>query len=291
MKNKNKIQEKVGFIGLGNMGHPMAKNLEYAGFELSVYNRTAVRAADFVQNSTVCADIADLVKNATLIFTMLTNDEAVERVYNEIVENEIEGKLFVDMSTISIDMSQKICTLINSKGGHFLDAPVAGSTKPAEEGKLIIMVGGTEINLHRALPYLEKMGKKVKYLGPNGKGLAAKISINYFLSIIYEGLAETVLLSDHLGIDRSDMLEIINESASGSGATLVKTPMLLKSDYKPAFSLNLMLKDIKLASCTEATSPTGKTVLDVFQKASDHGYGEKDVISVIEFLKNVENKR
>lgn len=277
--------EKLGFIGLGNMGHPMAKNLEKAGFPLSVYNRTSEKAADFRAESTVYESISDLVNNSDIIFTMVTNDDAAKDVYQQILKEDLTGKLFVDMSTISQEMSKELSDAVSIEEGNFIDAPVAGSTKPAAEGTLIIMVGGDEKDVKRALPYLEKLGKKVKHLGEHGKGLAAKISINYFLAMIYEGLAETVLLSDTLGVDRKDMLEIINESASGSGATKVKTPLLLEDNFTAAFALDLMLKDIRLAKNAGANLPLGNQNLAIYEKASKNGFGKEDVIGIINYLK------
>ena len=279
--------EKLGFIGLGNMGHPMAKNLEKAGFPLFVYNRTVEKAEDFRAASTVCKTISDLVNNADIIFTMLTNDAAVKSVYEAVLKEDIKGKLFVDLSTISQSASLEIGNAVRAKGGSLIDAPVAGSTKPAAEGTLIIMAGGDDKDIQRALPYLYKMGKLVKHLGKNGKGLAAKISVNYFLAMIYEGLAETILLSDKLGLGRKDMLDIINESASGSGATKVKTPLLLDNDFKPAFALDLMLKDILLAKDAGADYPVGRSIVETYRKAHDAGFGKEDVIGVINYLKDI----
>lgn len=276
--------EKIGFIGLGNMGHPMAKNLEKAGFSLSVFNRTEEKAEDFKGKSNICQSVEELVNNSDIIFTMLTNDAAVKTVYQEILKNDLSGKLFVDMSTISQEMSKEVGDAVKIEEASFLDAPVAGSTKPAAEGTLIIMVGGNNEDLKRATPYLEKVGK-IKYLGENGKGLAAKISINYFLAMIYEGLAETVLLSDKLGIDREAMLAIINESASGSGATKVKTPLLLENKFDAAFALDLMLKDIRLAKNAGADLPLGNRNLETYEKASAAGFGKNDVIGIIQYLK------
>jgi 3-hydroxyisobutyrate dehydrogenase len=277
--------EKLGFIGLGNMGYSMAKNLEKAGFPLSVYNRTVEKAEDFKENSVVYKNVSDLVKNSDIIFTMLTNDEAVKAVYEEVLTLNISGKLFIDMSTISPEVSKEIANALKIKEGSFLDAPVAGSTKPAADGTLIIMVGGEEKDLERVLPYFEKLGKQVKHLGENGKGLAAKLSVNYFISTIYQGLAETILLSDKLGIERKDMLEIINESASGSGATKVKTPLLIDDNYDAAFALDLMLKDIVLAKNAGADLPLSKTLIETYQAAHDAGFGKDDVIGIINYLK------
>lgn len=278
-------KEKLGFIGLGNMGHPMAKNLEKAGFELSVFNRTLDKADDFKNSSNVCDSVSDLVNSSDIIFTMLTNDNAVEAVYDEILSHDISGKLFVDMSTISPELSRKISSELKAKSASLLDAPVAGSTKPAADGTLIIMVGGDKTDVERADPYLQKLGKAIRHLGENGKGLAAKLSVNYFISALYQGLAETVLFSDKLGITREDMLEIINESASGSGATKVKTPLLIDDQYEPKFALDLMLKDILLARDAGANFPLSKALAETYQAAHDAGFGKEDVIGIINYLK------
>lgn len=283
-------QEKIGFIGLGNMGHPMAKNLENAGFKLFVYNRTSEKTADFKEKSKVCNSIAELVENTDIIFTMLTNDNAVKEVYDFILKENISGKLFVDMSTISPQQSASVSQLISTKNASFVDAPVAGSTKPAADGTLIIMAGGSEEDVERAKPYLQKLGTKIKHLGGNGKGIAAKLSINYFISALYQSLAETVLLSDKIGIERKDMLEIINESASGSGATKLKTSSLIEDNYPAAFGLDLMLKDVLLAVKAGADFPLSKVLADSYQSASDAGFGQDDVMSVIKYIENFQSK-
>lgn len=278
-------EEKLGFIGLGNMGYPMAKNLEKAGFPLSVFNRTAEKAEDFKQLSTVYSGIPDLIAGSDIIFTMLTDDNALQSVYEEILKQKLEGKLFIDMSTVSPGATKEISAAVKIKEAGFIDAPVAGSTVPAAEGTLIIMAGGEEKDLQRAMPYLQKLGKSVRHLGGNGKGIAAKLSVNYFLSTLYQGLAETIILSDKLGIGRREMLEIINESASGSGATQVKTPLLVKDQYDPAFALDLMLKDVLLARNAGADLPLSETLIRTYQSAHDAGFGKEDVIGIINYLK------
>ncbi|EJL75897.1 NAD(P)-dependent oxidoreductase [Chryseobacterium populi] len=277
--------ERIGFIGLGNMGHPMAKNLEKAGFTLSVFNRTEEKAEDFKDKSIVRSSVGELVKNSDIIFTMLTNDHAVKTVYKEILSLNISGKLFIDMSTISPEATNEMANAVKIKEAGFIDAPVAGSTKPAADGTLIIMVGGDEKDVQRAEPYLQNLGKIIRHLGGNGKGIAAKLSVNYFLSAIYQGLAETVLFAGRLGIERKEMLEIINESASGSGATKVKTPLLIEDNYEPAFALDLMLKDILLARNAGADYPLSETLIKTYQAAHDEGFGEDDVIGIINYLK------
>ncbi len=276
---------KVGFIGLGNMGKPMAKNLEKAGVDLYVYNRTAEKMQDFAEKSTVCHDIVSLVKSCDIIFTMLTNDDAVHAVYETILTMNIEGKLFVDMSTISQFASKTISTITKSKGASFVDAPVAGSTQPAKDATLIFMVGADKQDEERVLPYLNLMGKEVKYMGENGKGVSAKLCINYYLSILYQGMAETVLFAEKMGISRADMMSIINESASGSGASKVKTASIIKNEFPAAFSIDLMLKDVKLAIDAGAQYPLSKDVLGTYQGAKDAGFADLDVMSIIPYLK------
>ena len=282
MENK----ERIGFIGLGNMGHPMAKNLEKNGVALAVYNRSVEKAADFLPATEVCQDIPKLVAQSDIIFTMLSNDDAVHAVYETILQSPIHGKLFVDMSTISQEASTQIGALLRSNEAHFIDAPVAGSTQPAKEGTLIFMVGSENAQLDRVKPYLTMMGKAVKYLGDQGKGIAAKLCINYYLSIIYQGMAETVLFAEKMGISREDMMAIINESACGNGASKVKTPLLVNNEFPPAFALDFMLKDVRLAVEAGADFPMADTLLKTYQGAHDAGYGQQDVMAVIDYIKD-----
>lgn len=278
--------ERIGFIGLGNMGHPMAKNLEKAGFPLTVYNRTAARTAGFAESTHIAEHIDALLSHSDVVFTMVTNDASAKAVYEQILLHDIAGKLFVDMSTIAQETSIHISKALGVKQASLLDAPVAGSTSPAKEGTLLFMVGGQGVDVERAEPYLQTMGKTIKHLGDNGQGLGAKIAVNYFLSIIYQGLAEMTLLADSLGIAREDMLDIVNGSASGSGATKVKTPLLLTGDFSPAFALDLMLKDVRLAQASGADFPLGNAAMATLEKASTAGHGANDVMDIINYLKD-----
>lgn len=277
----------IGWIGLGNMGTPMASNLSKAGFALTVFNRSIEKTKPFENtNVTITQNLTELVRYSEIIFTMLSNDEAAAMVYDEILGMEsIEGKLFIDMSTISEQLSVSIAQKLKQKKASFLDAPVAGSTQPAANGTLTVMVGGDTADLNLALPYFEKLGKFIKHVGPNGKGIATKLSVNYYLSILYLGLAETVLFAENNGINRTDLLEIINESACGSGASKVKTTLLITEDYKPAFALSLMQKDIMLAQKNGVNFPLTDAIIETYTKALESGMGNQDVISVINYIK------
>jgi len=279
--------KQIGWIGLGNMGTPMASNLSKAGFPLTVFNRSIEKTKPFENTQvTIAQNVAELVANSDIIFTMLSNDDAVAKVYDEILGMEaIGGKLFIDMSTISEELSVSVAQKLKQKQASFLDAPVAGSTQPAANGTLTIMIGGDAADVTLALPYFEKLGKFIKHIGSNGKGIATKLSVNYFISILYLGLAETVLFAENNGINRSDLLEIINESACGSGATKVKTPLLINEDYKPAFALSLMQKDVMLAQKNGVNFPLTNAIIETYTEALKSGMGNQDVISVINYLK------
>ncbi|MFP9114741.1 NAD(P)-dependent oxidoreductase [Flavobacterium sp. RHBU_3] len=279
--------KKIGWIGLGTMGRPMAKNLEKAGFPLKVYNRTVAKTEVFKNSNTkIASSLKDLAENSDIIFTMISDNKAVQSVYDEILSLEnIAGKIFVDMSTISQKLSEAISKQLAAKGASFLDAPVAGSTKPATDGTLIIMVGGEEDTLKTVLPYFEKLGKKVQHLGKNGKGIAAKLAINYYVALTYQSLSETVLFAEEKGIQREDFLEILNESALGSGATKLKTPLLINDEYPPQFALDLMLKDILLAKENGADFPLTQPLVETYLNAQKAGLGQQDVVGLVKFLK------
>lgn len=284
--------ENIGWIGLGKIGTPMAENLVKAGFLLSVYNRNVDKAASLQEKGVpVSPDIPTLVQESDIIFTMIANDEAIEEVFETILAmDNIAGKLFIDMSTISQTLSVRTAEALVGKGATFIDAPVAGSVKPAQNATLIIMCGGKENDVERARPYLEKLGKMIKHLGLNGSGIAAKLAINYYLSALYLGLAEAVLFAEQSGVDRADILELINESASGSGATKVKTPSLLSGDYKPAFTVQQMLKDVRLAQKEGANFPLAATLEQTYANAVGKGFGEIDVIGIVTYLEQMGKK-
>lgn len=278
--------EKIGWIGLGAMGALMAYNLEKAGFPLSVYNRSPDKMQPFRDRGVkTCNSIAEIIESCDIIFTMVSNDHSAKEVFQEIMASgSLKGKLFIDMSTISEGLSIDISARLLVKNAGFIDAPVAGSTVPAREGTLIILAGGQKADIDRAQPYFEKLGKSVKHFGANGKGIAAKLSINYFISVIYLGLSETVLFAEHNGISRVDILDAINESASGSGATRLKTPLIINRDFAPQFALELMLKDIGLAIENGMDMPLTNVLMQTYQDAQESGFGKQDVVSVIEFL-------
>lgn len=282
--------KRIGFIGLGNMGNPMVKNLVKAGFQVTVYNRTKEKALALQAETQVeVADkLQDLVDGVDVIISMLSNDAAVKEVYNG------EGGIFqrpgtsapilIDMSTVSPETTKELAAIARSKGMEYLDAPVSGSVKPATDGQLVIMVGGQESAFKQVEPVFEALGKSATLLGESGSGNIAKLAINLFLAITIQGLSEAVLLASNNGIEPQALLPLINASALGSGITKIKTDNIIDDNYKPAFALKLLRKDLGLAEQIGLQSPAGLAVSHSFQQAMENGFGEDDMVAIYKHL-------
>jgi 3-hydroxyisobutyrate dehydrogenase len=279
---------KIGWVGLGTMGTPMARNLLDKGFQVCVYNRTREKEKELIKLGASSADsLQQLSRISEVLITMVTDDEAVEQVYNSsdgLLADPSPGTLMIDMSTVGTQISKKLAKHCSDKGVRFLEAKVSGSVKPAEEGQLVIMVGGAIEDYQKALPIFETLGKHSFLMGEVGIASAAKLCLNYFLALTFQGLAETVLFAQQEHIDKEAMLNLLNESALGSGVTRLKSQAILSNDFSPAFALKHITKDLRLVQKEGMTFPLFTPLLTSYQAASHLGYGEKDAISIIRFL-------
>ncbi|MFT8322481.1 MAG: NAD(P)-dependent oxidoreductase [Bacillus sp. (in: firmicutes)] len=278
---------KIGWIGLGNMGRPIATNLIKAGFAVNVYNRTAAKGEALVkQGATQAENLQELVKKSDVIFTMVSDDAAVKSLYvdNNLFEMAESGKIFIDMSTVSPKTSNELFEAAKKADLSFLDAPVSGSVQPAKEGNLIVLVGGEEETYQQVKALFEPMSKLSLYLGETGSGSNAKLAINLLLGITVQGIAESVLFAQNQGIKTEDMLTIISESAVGTAISKMKTPSILHNEFPAAFALKHMAKDLRLASEADALLPIGESANKTFQDAFANNLGDKDVMAVIEQL-------
>lgn len=281
---------KIGWIGLGNMGIPMVKNLVKAGFEVTVYNRNADKSAALAQSIKIntAASPAALVGSSDVIITMLSNDEAVTAVYTG------EGGLLsapadqqfiaIDMSTVSPENTVTLAALCAERGISYLDAPVSGSVKPAEEAQLVIMVGGEQAVYEHVKPVFDALGKASMYLGENGKANVAKLAVNLLLGIVAQGLAEAVVFGEKNGLSAAQLLPIINAGALGNGLIKLKTENIINQDYKAAFALKLLDKDIKLAAASGMDTPIGEALSTTLKGAIAKGHGDEDMIAVLKYL-------
>jgi len=283
---------QLGWIGLGNMGTPIVKNLLGAGYAVTVYNRTKSKEQPLTEaGATAASTPQQLIDECDIVFTMVSDDEAVKQVYtgpDGLLTKANTGKLIIDMSTVSPATSRYVAALCKSNGMDFLDAPVSGSVKPAEEGTLIVLVGGSEEAYQKAKPLFEVIGKLAVHLGENGAGSAAKLAINYLLGLHLQGLAETVLFARQNGIAAKDMLTIINEGACGNGISRGKTPSILQNEFPAAFALKLLVKDLRLAKESGLQMPLFAPLFHCYQQAMQSGLGEKDVMAIMEYLEETE---
>lgn len=278
----------IGWIGLGNMGIPMASNLLAAGYDVRVWNRTPGKAAPLVAlGAKETATLSELVAQSDVLFTMVSDDDAVKAIYtgsDGLLSLPVQGKLAVDMSTISPDTSRFLAEHAKQAGLRFLDAPVSGSVGPAKEGKLVIMVGGEEADFEVAKPMLDKLGKAAFYLGPNGAGTSAKLAINLLLGITVQGVSETLLFARSLGIGSEQMLDIISESAVGTPLIRGKAASILADDYPAAFALKHMAKDLRLANEAGVSTPLAESVNATYRHALEEGLGELDLMAILRHL-------
>ncbi len=287
---------KIGFIGLGNMGVPMVKNLIKAGYEVSVFNRNIDKARAIAKEVSVqvLKSPAELVPVSDVIISMLSDDAAVRSVFtaDNGVFKAVRTKplIVVDMSTVAPATSRALAAQASENGIEYMDAPVSGSVKPATDAQLVIMAGGKPEVFAKVEPILRCLGKSATLLGDHGAGNIAKLAINLFLGITIQGLSEAVLLAAQHGITADALLPLINESAVGSGITKIKSTNIINRDFTPAFALKLLRKDIRLAEEIGLATPAGKTLALTLQQAVDRGLGDEDMVALFKQLEAGDNK-
>lgn len=287
--------EKVGFIGLGNMGKPMAKNLLKAGYSLTVYDVVESAVQELVSlGANPATSPSDVAAKSDIIITMLPNSPHVEQVIlgpNGVIEGANPGSLIVDMSSIAPVAAQKIAAKVQEKGIGMLDAPVTGGTPGAVNGTLTIMVGGSKEDLDRAMPVLEKMGKKIVHVGKSGMGQIAKVCNQIVVGISFCAMAEALVLGVKAGADPVLLQQILNSGSAHSWALEVKAPRVLEGDFEPGFMINLQHKDLGLALETgrDLHVPLAFAGLayQAYEAARTQGLGEKDHSAVIKVLEQM----
>lgn len=280
--------KKIGWIGLGNMGVPMAAQLLEASYPVTVYNRSKGKESSLIARGAAVAGSPEaLTLQADVIIVMVTDDQAITAVFegeNGLIHGEIEGKVIINMSTVSPAVSKKMDEICQSKNCRYLDAPVSGSVKQAETGQLVIMAGGAKTTFEAVKPILDVLGKLSKWVGDTGAGNTAKLAINSLLALYTQGLAETILFASEKGIQPADLLELIGNAAIGNVYTKIKGEAILNDNYQAAFALKHIVKDLKLARDEGIASPLAKTALQTFESAAVK-YGEEDLIAVTKALK------
>ncbi|SES17247.1 3-hydroxyisobutyrate dehydrogenase [Tranquillimonas rosea] len=272
---------KIGFIGLGNMGGPMAANLAQAGHEVTGFDP----AAQMPEGVTAAGDAAACAAGAEVVITMLPNGDILRKVADEIVPAMRAGAVFLDCSTVDVDSARAVAEQALAAGLSALDAPVSGGVGGAEGGTLTFMVGGDEAGFAKATPLFDIMGRKAVHCGPSGNGQAAKICNNMILGITMIGTCEAFALADKLGLDRQAMYDVVSTSSgqSWSLTTYCPAPGIgpespADRDYTPGFAADLMLKDLRLAQLAAesagADTPLGLAARDLYETFVEREDGE-----------------
>jgi 3-hydroxyisobutyrate dehydrogenase/2-hydroxy-3-oxopropionate reductase len=287
---------KLGFLGLGLMGYPMARNLLRAGHEVAVWSNTTDKARKLAvdEKGTFCSTPKDLAALADVIFLCVGDTAMANEVIlgdEGVIQGARPGSVVVDCSTIAVADSRHIGAALKAKGCDFLDAPVTGSTPGAESGNLTFMIGGDQAVFNRIRPLLDPMGKKIYFCGAAGMGLQAKLTQNLVLSNILMAFNEGMILATKGGVDPQLMLEILDNSAAKSGLIAYKAPFVFRRDFTTNFSVKWMHKDIglMLESGKELGVPLYLTGLtrQLFQTAIAAGHGDEDICSTIKVLEEL----
>lgn len=287
----------IAFIGLGNMGGPMAANLVKAGhkvtgFDLMEASREAARANGVDIKTTGAAAVAE----AEAVVTMLLNGNMVLNVYAELAAMARRGALFIDCSTIEVNTACEAHDIASDHDHMSLDCPVSGGVSGARDGTLTMMAGGSPEAFARAEPLLKAMGERVVHCGPQGTGQAAKICNNLMLGISMLGVSEAFLLAERLGLSEQVLFDLASSKSGLSRALLKYLPVPgpvpaspANHDFKPGFTSALMQKDLKLAQNeaqrTSTTTPLGTLAAQLYALFNTNGNASKDFSAIINMLR------
>ena len=290
---------RIGFIGLGVMGHPMAANLVRAGHDVTVWNRTPGKARELLELGADWADSPmEAARTAEIVITMVSDDAAIERVYyggDGVMNGLAPGTVVIDCSTISPGMARRLAEDAARRHCDFLDAPVTGSKPAAEEGTLVFIVGGGREALDRVRPVLLAMGRDIVHMGGNGSGAIAKLVNNLIGAANLAALAEGLALAAASGIDGGKMLTVILSGAASSRMAELKGPKMLGGDYSLQFALSLMHKDLRLASAlaegVKAPAPLLGAVKALYRDAENAGLGGEDLSALAFWYESKIGKR
>ena len=268
---------KIGFIGLGNMGAPMVKRLVASGHDITGYDvmESAMATLSEVKMS-FSKDILTAAREQEVVITMLPNGEALIKVVEAIIPVMPKGSCFIDCSTVDINTTRQVATLLKNAAIHVLDAPVSGGVGGAEAGTLTFMVGGSEDSFAIGNPLFKIMGKRVIHCGADGAGQAAKICNNMILGVTMIATCEAFALADDLALDRQKLFDVVSTSSGNSWSMSTYCPASgvgpespSDNDYLPGFSASLMLKDLMLSqeAATIHGTPTraGQLALELYQ--------------------------
>ena len=289
------MAERVGFIGLGIMGKPMAKNLIDAGYELTVHNRSREPVDELAENgATAASSPKEVAEYSDVIVTMLPVSPQVREVVagdGGVLEGISEGALLVDMSTISPVVTEELAEAVKEKGASMVDAPVSGGDVGAIEGTLSIMVGGAEEDFERAKPLFDVMGKTVTHVGPSGTGQVVKAANQIVVALTIEAVSEALVLGSGGGVSPEKILDVLSGGLAGNKVMEVKREKFLSHDFEPGFRSELHHKDLGIALTAGreygVVLPVTAIVDQMLLAMKKKGWGGEDHSALLRFIEDL----
>jgi 3-hydroxyisobutyrate dehydrogenase-like beta-hydroxyacid dehydrogenase len=284
----------IGFIGLGAMGSRISGRLLDAGYELYGNDLAKEKAEPLIERGLRWCDTPrEVAAAADVVFSMVTNDAALEAITSGpdgVLAALDHGKVYIDMSTVSPQVSREVADQVRSLGAQMLDAPVSGSIPQAETGTIAIMVGGDEAAFLEVEPVLHVLGETVTHIGQNGQGLVLKLAINISLAVQVLAFSEGLLLAEREGIDSQLAAEVMAAAPIGSPMLKARVPLLLDLPEQAWFDVTMMQKDIRLAreAADEVaiTLPSAALADEMLTKATELGYAHRDLAALHEVVAN-----
>jgi 2-hydroxy-3-oxopropionate reductase len=287
------MADAVGFIGLGIMGRPMAKNLMEAGYELVLHNRSPEKAEELAKegNATAAGSPREVAEACDIIITMLPDSPDVEAVVvgeGGVLEGIRDGALLVDMSTISPVVTEELSEKVREKGASMLDAPVSGGDVGAIDGALSIMVGGSEEDFERARPLFDVMGKVATHVGPIGAGQVVKACNQIVVALTIEAVSEALVLGSRGGVAPEKLVEALSGGLAGSAVMEAKKEKFFSHDFEPGFRIELHHKDLGIALAAgreySVALPVTAIVDQMLEASKAKGRGDQDHSALLTLL-------
>jgi 3-hydroxyisobutyrate dehydrogenase-like beta-hydroxyacid dehydrogenase len=288
MKPITPEKSKIGFVGIGYMGRPIASRLIASGFRLTGYDREQGKAEELLRyGGSVAQSVSELAASCNVILSCLPSDEAVLDIYrgpDGAFAHACPGSVVIDMSTVYPDTSRELSRLGSERGMEVLDVTISGSVPAAEQGSLTLFGGGDRECFDAAESIFRALARKYFYLGPSGSGATMKLVVNTLLGTGMQAIAEAVALGEKAGLDHHRLLDVLSETAVVAPAHLGKLQRATTGDYSPQFPLRLMNKDfgliLYLAATVGARMPATEAAFEVNARQSEHGQ-EQDFSAVI----------
>jgi 3-hydroxyisobutyrate dehydrogenase-like beta-hydroxyacid dehydrogenase len=281
--------QTLGWIGVGRMGYPMAERLAKAGCDITVYNRTRAKAEPLTKLGVKVAERPADLADRDIVFTMVSASDDLKQVTigadGVLAAKPKAPKILIDCSTVSEEASQEVRAAAEKRGTQMLASPVSGNGKVVKAGKLSVVVSGPEDAYKTALPYLERIGQGVSYVGEGELARMVKICHNVFLGIVIEALVEVTVLAQKGGVPRHAFLDFINKSVMGSTFSRYKTPALVNLDFAPTFTPVLLRKDLDLglaaARKTGVPMPVTALTREILQSLIGRGITDQDFATLL----------